>query len=233
MGPRKLMTTTHRVTRRAAVQSLLLLPSTMVLAAQEPPPADKDRALWNKVYSEEDSRVTSYPNRFLADVVQSKTPGRALDIGMGQGRNSLFLARLGWDVTGVDISDKGIEIAKKEAEKANLKVNCVVADFATFDTGKDQWDLVAGIYMGGLILTQAKRIAEGLKSGGLLVVENFHRDINVTALTGGKLGYPVNALLETFVPLLRIVRYEEILDFPDWSNRGKKVPLVRMLARKG
>jgi len=233
MGPRKLMTTTHRVTRRAAVQSLLLLPSTMVLAAQEPPPADKDRALWNKVYSEEERRVTSYPNRLLADVVQGKTPGRALDIGMGQGRNSLFLARLGWDVTGVDISDKGIEIAKKEAEKANLKVNCVVADFATFDTGKDQWDLVAGIYMGGLILNQAKRIAEGLKRGALLVVENFHRDVNVTALTGGKLGYPVNALLETFVPLLRIVRYEEILDFPDWSNRGEKVPLVRMLARKG
>jgi SAM-dependent methyltransferase len=229
----ELMTTTHQVTRRAAVQSLLLLPGTIALATQEPSPADKDRALWNNVYSEEESRVTNYPNRFLADVVQGRTPGRALDIGMGQGRNSLFLARLGWDVTGVDISDKGIEIAKKDAEKTGVKVNCVVADFPSFEIGKEQWDLIAGIYMGGLILTHAKHIAAGLKSGGFLVVENFHRDINVNALAGGKLGYPVNALLETFVPLLRIVQYEEVFDFPDWSNHGQKVPLVRMLARKG
>lgn len=222
----------HKMTRRSALQSLSLLPGAIALAAQERSPADKDRALWNKVYAEEDSRVTNYPNRFLADVVQGKTPKHALDIGMGQGRNLVFLARQGWEVTGVDISDKGIEIARKDAEKANVKINCVVADFATFDVGKQQWDLVAGIYMGGLILTNAKRIAEGMRQGGVLVVENFHQDINVDALAGGKLGYPVNALLETFMPLLRIMHYEEVSDFPDWSNHGVKVPLVRMLARK-
>jgi len=228
------MTLIHEMTRRAAVQSLLLLPSALAFAREQSPAiTDKDRALWNKVYSEEDWRVTTYPNRLMADAIQGKAPGRALDVGMGQGRNALFLARSGWDVTGIDISDKGIDIAKKDAEKANVKLSCVVADFANFDVGKEQWDLVSGIYMGDLILTHAKRIAEGLRQGGILVAENFHQDINVIALTGGKLGYPVNALIETFAPLLRIVHYEETLDFPDWSNRGLKVPLVRMLARKG
>jgi len=69
--------------------------------------------------------------------------------------------------------------------------------------------------------------------GGFLAIENYHRDINRNAWTGGKIGYPANILLETYVPLLRIVRYEEVLDFPDWSNQGEKVPLVRLLAKKG
>lgn len=221
------------ISRKAFIKSLLLLPGGAVAALQQVLPPDQERQIWNQVYSDENSRVTTYPNRFLAELVQGRTPGKALDIGMGQGRNSLFLARLGWNVTGVDISDKGIEAARQEAQKARLNINCVVADFANFELGNGEWDLVLGIYMGGLVLTQARRIAAALRPGGLLVVENFHRDINKTALAGGMLGYPANVLLETFVPLLRIVRYQEVFDFPDWSNHGEKVPLIRMCARKG
>lgn len=222
----------NKVSRRSLVQSLAFFPA-VATAFQEPLPPDKSRELWNKIYAEEESRVTDYPNRFLANVVEGVKPGQALDIGMGQGRNTLFLARRGWDVTGVDIADKGIEIAKKVAARRNLKFNGVASDFAVFEVGKQRWDLIVGAYMGELITSQAARLVEGLRPNGLLVVENFHRDINVNAITGGKLGYPVNALLETFVPKLRIVRYEEALDFPDWTNRGEKVPLVRLLARKG
>ena len=221
------------ISRRTLVKSLLLVPSAAAAALQQSQSPEKARQTWNQVYSEDDSRVTNYPNRFLAETVQGRAPGKALDIGMGQGRNSLFLARLGWNVTGVDISDKGVELARQEAQKSRLNVNCVLADFKSFDLGIAQWDLILGIYMGGLILSGAKRIADGLRPGGVLVVENFHQDINRTALTGGMLGYPANVLLETFVPLLRIVRYEEIMDFPDWSNHGEKVPLIRMCASKG
>ena len=111
--------------------------------------------MWNGVYSDEDSRITNYPNRFLAEIVQGRKPGRALDVGMGQGRNSLFLARLGWDVTGVDVSDRGIDLAKKEAARLGLKINCVVSDFSAFEVGKDRWDLIVAMYMGRLILSQA------------------------------------------------------------------------------
>ena len=87
--------------------------------------------------------------------------------------------------------------------------------------------------VGGLITGHAKRIAAALRPGGHLVVENYHADLNRKGITGDPLGYPVNALLEAFAPLLRIVQYEEFRDFPDWGNRGEKVPLVHMLARKG
>jgi SAM-dependent methyltransferase len=222
-----------RISRRALVQSFAFFPAVAGKAFQVPSPAESDRTTWNGVYTNEDSRIANYPNRFLAEVVRDRKAGRALDIGMGQGRNSLFLARLGWDVTGVDVSDKAIDLAKKEAARLDLKISCVVSDFLVFDVGKDRWDLIIGMYMGRLILSRAPQVAEGLASGGLLAVEHYRRDINRNSLAGGRLGYPVNALLEAFAPQLRIVRYEEVLDFPDWGDQGERVPLVRMLARKG
>jgi hypothetical protein len=87
--------------------------------------------------------------------------------------------------------------------------------------------------MGRLILLGASPLTHGLASGGRLVVEPYRRHVGRVSLSGGRLGYPVNALLETFVPCLRIVRYEEVLDFPDWGDQGERAPLVRMLARKG
>jgi SAM-dependent methyltransferase len=214
----------ERITRRAALASLGALP----LLAQD----DKTK-LWNGVYTSASDMVTPYPNRFLADSIRNLTPGKALDIGVGQGRNSLYLARNGWDVTGIDISDAGVEIARKQAERSKLKFTGLVADFTRYDLGVEKWDLVAGIYMGDLIPAHAKRIAASLRPGGHLIVENYHADLNRKGITGDPLGYPVNALLEVFVPLLRIIQYEEFRDFPDWGNRGEKVPLVHMLAGKG
>ncbi len=223
----------ENMSRRRAVQSLALLPSLAAAATHGRSPSDDDRAVWNQVYTHEISSIATYPNRFLAEVVQGRKPGRALDLGMGQGRNSLFLARLGWEVTGIDIADKGIDLARKEAARLGLSVKCVVSDISTFDVGKDCWDLIVGTYMGRLILFQAPELTRGLEPGGSLVFEHYRRDVNRVSLSGGRLGYPVIALLETFVPALRIVRYEEVLDFPDWGDQGERAPLVRMLARKG
>lgn len=188
--------------------------------------------MWNDIYSRPDSVVNPYPNRFLADVVQGVKPGRALDIGMGQGRNAVYLASQGWDVTGVDISEKGLDLAKEQAKRHNVAINAVLSNFDAFDLGKGQWDLISEIYMHGMIIERAPQIVESLRPNGMLVVEGFHRDIAQKGFTGEPIGFFVNELLKAFVPLLRIVRYEEVLDFGDWSMSGAKVPLVRMVAAK-
>ena len=221
-------------TRRAMIRAFgAALSVAGVSAFQAPkPPAEPDPKLWNKVYSEEQWRVTTKPNRFLADVVENRKPGRALDIGIGQGRNALFLAQLGWDVTGVDIAEEGIAVARKRAGELGLKLTTIVQDFGAFDAGTDRWDLIVGMYMHGLLLAHSAKIAQAVKPGGLFVVEGFHRDIGRQALTGGRIGYEPNVLLQSFLPLLRIVRYEEVSGEPDWSSNGTAVPLVRMLAMK-
>jgi SAM-dependent methyltransferase len=220
------------MTRRGLFQSLACIPFCAA-ALQKLSAGEQDRAVWNRVFADEGSHLSYYPNRFLAEVVQNRKPGRVLDIGMGQGRNSLYLARLGWEVTGVDISDKGVDLARKEAARLDLKINCVVCDFADFDVGNDKWDLIVAMYLGRMIFSQASKVSDGLSPGGLLAVEHYRRDVNRTSLSGGRLGYPVNSLLEAFTPTLRIVRYEEVVDFPDWGDLGERVPLIRMLVTKG
>lgn len=219
------------ISRRSA---LLLASSGLLLRAQESREERIRRAatMWDGVYAKPEPIMNTFPNRFLASSVEGIKPGRALDIGMGQGRNSLYLASQGWDVTGVDISAKGIEIARKEASARKLKLNAVQAEFSTFDLGIDQWDLIGEIYQHGLIVAYAERVVKSLRPNGLLIVEGFHKDVNDVGLTGQPIGFEVNELLKAFVPRLRIVHYEETKDFGDWDESRVKVPLVRMIARK-
>ena len=88
------------------------------------------------------------------------------------------------------------------------------------------------MYMHGMVIVNSKRVVESLRPGGMLVVEGFHQDSKLKGFNGRDLGFSVNELLEAFVPHLRIVHYEEVHDFGDWSMNGAKVTLIRMLASK-
>jgi SAM-dependent methyltransferase len=63
---------------------------------------------WNRFFTVGAPKFNTAPNGFLVSVVQGRTPGKALDVGMGDGRNALYLAKLGWQVTGFDPADKAV-----------------------------------------------------------------------------------------------------------------------------
>ena len=56
---------------------------------------------------------TGEPNRFVVDELRDLPPGRALDAGAGEGRNAVWLATRGWQVTAVDFSAVGLETAPR------------------------------------------------------------------------------------------------------------------------
>jgi Tellurite resistance protein TehB len=60
---------------------------------------------WNRFYTNGKSNFNRAPNGFLVRMVEGRPPGTALDYGMGEGRNSLYLAKLGWQVWGFDPAD--------------------------------------------------------------------------------------------------------------------------------
>ena len=80
---------------------------------------DAERALWDSTYREGRS-FNPEPNKFLTDIVKGRKPGAALDIMMGQGRNALYVASRGWQVTGIDISAEGLRQARAAAETRKL-----------------------------------------------------------------------------------------------------------------
>jgi SAM-dependent methyltransferase len=183
---------------------------------------------WDQVYAREPHLYTRQPNALLVEVAERMAPGRALDLGMGQGRNALFLAQRGWSVTGVELSGEGVRQARASGEGVHV-VHQSVEDF---EMGREAWDLIAGIYVHGVLLRASGRIVAALRPGGVLVVEGFHRDVmalGLAGMTGGLLGYQTNALLRHFLPL-RVERYEDRLGLADW--RQIEAPIVRMVARK-
>ena len=96
----------------------------------------------NKLYaSPRQTRFTLEPNAFLALTAKGLKPGRALDIAMGQGRNAVYLATLGWDVTGYDIADEVLRIANENAAKSGVRIHTV---HAAFEEGSG-WPCVATI----------------------------------------------------------------------------------------
>jgi SAM-dependent methyltransferase len=185
---------------------------------------EAERSMWNEAYRKAMGFKLT-PNQHLIDSVKGRKPGTALDIAMGQGRNAVFLATKGWKVTGVDISDEGIRVAKDAAAKARVKLTTVQADTETYDFGKDKWKLVTLIYAGN-DPAMIDRIKPSIKKGGMFVVEYFHRD----ATGGVGIGGFADGELATQFAGWKIIKDEVVEDIADWGLR--KLKLVRFAAEK-
>jgi len=182
---------------------------------------------WNRILTEPAPRFNTKPNAFLVEMTRGITPGRALDVGMGQGRNALYLAQQGWAVTGFDPADKAVAAAQEQAKQLGLKLTTLVLRDDQFDFGKAQWDLIVLSYVS--LRHLVPHVSDALKPGGLVVVEGFHRDATKTASIGGGVVFDTNELLKLFEGL-RVVRYEDTDGPADFGMGATRV--VRLAARK-
>src|ERR1022692_4898294 len=71
---------------------------------------------WDKRYAGQELVWTAEPNRFVVAELKDLAPGRALDLGAGEGRNAVWLASAGWQVTAVDFSAVGLDKGRRLAE---------------------------------------------------------------------------------------------------------------------
>jgi SAM-dependent methyltransferase len=184
---------------------------------------------FDKLYSSEEWRSLAKPDAFLVECTKDVKPGRALDVAMGQGRNSIYLAKAGWKVTGFDISSKGLAAARASAERASVKIQTVLQGWQDFDFGTEKWDLIVMSYAWVPINDPAfvKRLLAGLRPAGLLVFEHFLADKS-GAVPGGP---TQNELFRIFGSDLRVRRYEDIETASEWSTRSK-ARVARLLASK-
>lgn len=170
---------------------------------------------WNRVFTADTPNFNPEPNAFLISIVEGRKPGKALDVGIGDGRNALYLARLGWDVTGFDPADRAVALAQSRAESLELKLTTAVALDTTFDYGREQWDLI--LYCWGNPTESASKVPDALRPGGIVVVE------------GAREWFALDAA--TLFAGLRVVHHDELMASPDFFNRGER-PTVRLAAEK-
>jgi SAM-dependent methyltransferase len=104
-------------------------------------------AEWDARYSEGDGAMWSgRPNGRLLAEVAGLTPGRALDVGCGEGTDAIWLARRGWTVTAIDVSDVAVVRAREAAELAGAAVEWVRGDALHTSFPVRSFDLVSMQY---------------------------------------------------------------------------------------
>ena len=206
------------------------------------PPATADRQLqvineqaerleverWNQILTSPKPAFNTQPNAFLVRMVQGRKPGRALDVGMGQGRNAIYLASLGWNVTGFDPAERAVDAANQAAQARGLKLTTEIVGSEKFDFGRNRWDLIVLSYVS--LRQELQKIIDSLAPGGMVVVEGFHRDTTAKRPVGGGVVFDTNELLKLFAPL-RVIQYED-LEGPTDFGVGEPNRLVRLAAIK-
>jgi 2-polyprenyl-3-methyl-5-hydroxy-6-metoxy-1,4-benzoquinol methylase len=182
---------------------------------------------WNRILTAESPRFNTKPNAFLVEMAKRAKPGKALDVGMGQGRNAIYLAQQGWEVTGFDPADKAVAAAQDQACKLGVNLTALTVGDTQFDFGKQRWDLIVLSYVGTRHLVS--RVEESLRPGGMVVVEAFHRDATKNASIGGGVVFDTNEL-PTLFQKLRILHYEDVEGTADFGLGSTR--LVRLCAQK-
>ena len=183
---------------------------------------------WNRILTAEKPAFNTNPNAFLVEMVKGRTPGTALDVGMGQGRNAVYLAQQGWTVTGFDPADKAVAQANATAAKLGVRLDTVIQGSEEFDFGENRWDLIVLSYV--TVRDIVDKVIRGLKPGGIVVIEGFHRDVTKQRPIGGGVVFDSNEL-PTLFSRLRLLRYEDVDAKSDFGGDAPS-RAVRLCAMK-
>ncbi|MQA87449.1 MAG: methyltransferase domain-containing protein [Streptosporangiales bacterium] len=146
-----------------------------------------ERAEWDSRYQATELIWTASPNRFVVEELTGLRPGRALDLGAGEGRNAVWLAERGWRVTAVDFSAVGLAKARRLAESRGVSVNWVEADLRGYAPEPGAYDLVLVAYLHLLPVERSevlRRATQALAPAGTLLVVG-HDLANLTEGVGG------------------------------------------------
>jgi SAM-dependent methyltransferase len=185
---------------------------------------------WDERYRTEEAVPERGPASFLVehrDLLPRTRRCRALDVAMGTGRNALYLASLGYEVTGIDVSGLAVERCGREAARRGLRIEAVQADLEAYDLPAAAYDVVIDFYY--LQRDLAPALVTALRPGGILVFESFTREQRRFGWGPQQEAYLLKpGELRSLFPALEVLAYREgVVD----SDRGKKA-VAGLVARK-
>lgn len=197
------------------------------------------KAFWNQRYSEENFVYGVAPNRFFAEQLQELTIGKLLLPAEGEGRNAVFAAKLGWQVTAFDFSSAAKEKALKLAELNNTTIDYDVAELTAFNAPENSFNAIALIYVHmqpNIRQILHKQAAKWLKPGGKLILEAFNKKQLQNSSGGPKdeeMLYDRPTLKGDFYDAFKIDYCGEVTLFLNEGEYHKgKADVVRLIATK-
>ncbi|PKP39762.1 MAG: SAM-dependent methyltransferase [Bacteroidetes bacterium HGW-Bacteroidetes-15] len=192
---------------------------------------------WNQRYSKIDCAYGVNPNNFLGNQLVHLTPGDLLLPGEGEGRNALWAAKQGWNVTAFDYSDEAKKKADALFKKNGVEVEYLVTDVLSFKS-KKSFDAIALIYFHLPSLTRKKFFSEiqnYIKPGGYLIMECFHPD-QIPRSSGGPKNPDLLPSIEEIKESFKNLHIKELAKVEIDLNEGElhqgKALVIRLLAQK-
>ena len=189
--------------------------------------SDEDRQRWNERYREGAYQFREHPSAVLLDWQDALAGSTALDLACGRGRNTLYLATLGFDVHAIDVSDIAIQQATHRANRMDLHVHWVAHDLEQGIPLRGPYDLILMIrYVDNTLLSKAVRLLA--PRGKILVEEHLVSDEEVNGPTDPRFRVLPGSVQQILCDLDIEREFEGVIQEPD----GSQAALVRVLAQQ-
>ncbi|KAA1267740.1 class I SAM-dependent methyltransferase [Leptospira interrogans] len=148
---------------------------------------------WNERYNKEEFAFGEQPNEYLKEQLEKLKIGTILFPAEGEGRNAVFAAKLGWNVSAFDISIEGKKKAFRLAEANQVKIDYQIGELQTLDYHSEQFDAIALIYAhfpAEIKSYYHKTLSQYLRKDGLVILEAFSKKHIHYVLKNEKVGGP-------------------------------------------
>jgi SAM-dependent methyltransferase len=193
---------------------------------------------WDKKYKSIEKGYGLEPNEFFKQNIYNKEVGRMLLPGEGEGRNAIYAAKLGWDVTAFDMSIVAKQNALLYAKEHGIRINYLVEDVESFSSSQ-KFDLISIVYLHLFPDQRSKfhtKLSTMLKNNGKLIMEVFSKD-QLSNNSGGpkdvQLLYSLDDIKNDFTDnRIEYLQQEEIiLNEGDW-HQGKANVIRAIITKK-
>ena len=194
------------------------------------------KQFWNDRYSEEEFIYGVEPNEFLKLELDKIPTGSILLPAEGEGRNAVYAASKGWNVTAFDYSEAAKVKTTLLAEKMNVKLDYSIEDYNTINFDKNSFDAIALIYTHTANWKETyTNLFQYLKPNGTLILELFNKK-QINNSSGGPKDESMLLNKEDLAPLLSIFSqvkvWEDTCDLDEGKYHSGFANVVRCVAKK-
>lgn len=196
--------------------------------------------MWNERFATEDYVFGTAPSQFLVRQAHRLAPGaRALAIADGEGRNSVFLAQAGLEVTAMEAAPNAVAKARKLAAARGVEVDFRTADIFDWDWEAERFDVVVGVFFQFMGADGRAQVFDGMKRatvpGGIVMIHGYTPQQLEYGTGGPKVLenlYTEAVLSDAFAEwdILRLEAYEDDLD--EGAGHAGRSALIDLIARK-
>lgn len=196
------------------------------------------RNFWDERFAAKEYVYGTEPNSYFKQQIEKLNPGKLLMPGEGEGRNAVFAATLGWDVTAFDPSVEGKKKAQKLAESKKVHIEYLTSSYEDIQFPENSFDCI------GLIFTHMppnkrqeyhRELMSFLKPGGHLIIEGFSKE-QIRNNTGGPgnidMLFSKEELQADFESLSQLSIIKEEIDIEEGRFHKGKASVIRLVGVK-